>query len=155
MSEIYYNIFEPDCFRCVYKAGQSSQMSMHGKVFISLFLNRFGICSINYILRSEPILTAKVTDFQMWDKVLPDNLLIKVSHFYWPSERIMIKGRVDWMVHVCWMLWNDTGARSSPKATECLHFIFSNTISRLPIWSGDGVRGVPPGQLGFCATSGR
>ena len=29
---------------------------------------------------SEPILSAKVADFQMWDKILQDDLLIKVGH---------------------------------------------------------------------------
>ena len=31
---------------------------------------------------SEPILSAKVADFQMWDKILQDDLLIKVGHFF-------------------------------------------------------------------------
>ena len=30
---------------------------------------------------SEPNLTTKVTDFQMWDKILQDDLLIKVGLF--------------------------------------------------------------------------
>ena len=29
----------------------------------------------------EPILTTKVADFQMWDEILQDDLLIKVGHF--------------------------------------------------------------------------
>ena len=31
---------------------------------------------------SKPILSAKVADFQMWDKILQDDLLIKVGHFF-------------------------------------------------------------------------
>ena len=38
---------------------------------------------------SEPILSAKVADFQMWDKILQDDLLIKVGHFFYSPSVLL------------------------------------------------------------------
>ena len=66
---------------------------------------------------SEPILSAKVADFQMWDKILQDDLLIKVGHFfyspsfYWPrrthghfvSLTIVSTVTHHWIMNLCYV----------------------------------------------------
>ena len=68
MKEIFWSA----CFRCVYKSGQSPQMSMHGKVFGCKYSSK-DLAKMNFKCNS------KVADFQMWDKVLPDEQLEKVK----------------------------------------------------------------------------
>ena len=67
----------------------------------------------------------------MWDKILPDDLLIKVFHFNSPRS-----------------------PSTSEKQSECFHVfhfhLFSRLLSRRHVFSfikGDWVQGVPPGQL--------
>ena len=66
--------------RCVYKAGASSMMSLNGQVRKTLFFHRLIILTKD--IPRLCLIGVQVTDFQMWDEILPENLLIDVcTHF--------------------------------------------------------------------------